>query len=174
MGLRGNISPNICRKIAVGYESRKNKKDLSIPYPYAKIRFMKKSIITLFVFCLSFSAFAQNSNLDDAISEKLAPLLNNYLGNYQIRFQATHTFQIKPGQTSSVPVFLSSVDTLNAEGLQDCEENKSSIVCLLASSVESFVKINAVKNGAITLDITLYQNSKFVKEIKNVEVLKFN
>jgi hypothetical protein len=132
-----------------------------------------KKIITIFLISFSFSVLAQESSLDDSISENLAPLLSNYLRDYQARFEAVHVLPLSPGQSSTKPVFLLPVTSFNAASLQDCEENASSLVCQTAKAINAYVATYVVTKGKINLNITIFQNAKVVKEFKDIELLRF-
>lgn len=135
---------------------------------------MKKTLLLVLSLLFTFSASAQDS-LDDAMSEKLSPLLSNYLGDYGVSIQAEHVFFLAVGQpqTQTIPVLLLPAQVLKAESLQDCDENASSTVCKLAGAIKQYIQINNVTKGKITLDLKIYQSNKLVKDIKDVEVLSF-
>lgn len=134
-----------------------------------------KTLIISAALLFNFTAWAADSSLDDAISEKLSPLLSNYIGDSSVSIQAEHIFFLASDQqqTKTIPVFLSPIQLIKAEGLQDCEENASSMVCQMAEAIEQYIKAQNTTRGKINLNLKIFKKSKLVKEISNVEVLSF-
>lgn len=134
---------------------------------------MKKIISVILLTLLSLCAFADESTLDDAISEKLAPLLSNYIGDHEAQFEAVLVTMVTPDLSNRTPVLLVPPVSLESDSLQDCEEKSSSLVCRLAQNIETFLKNGGITKGKIILDIKVFKDKKFVKEFKDVEVLSF-
>ena len=58
-----------------------------------------KTFIIIAVLFFNFPAWAEDSSLDDTISERLAPLVSNYVGDFGVSIQVEHVFSLAPGQT---------------------------------------------------------------------------
>ena len=133
---------------------------------------MKKTMIALLALLLTLPSFSNTSMLDDNMSEILAPILSNYTGDHQIRIQARFEASVTPETSTSVPILLSSPVDLKPSSLQDCDENCSSLVCMLSKQIVQWIETNKPSKGAVKLDLTLFQNQQVKKEIKNVEVFR--
>jgi len=135
---------------------------------------MKNFILTA-VLLLTFPAWSADTSMDDEISERLAPVLSNYLGDYEVIIQIEHVFPLAEGkpETKTIPISLIPAQTLTADSLQDCDENASSYVCSLAKSIKQYIDKTNANKGQIIFDIKIQQNKKLVKEFKNFEVFSF-
>lgn len=133
-----------------------------------------KTAALLLLIVFSTSSFSQSTTLDDSISEKLAPLLSNYLSDYAVQFQVTHYVKVVNDLQVSKPVLLVPPKTITAGDLQDCEENANSIVCSISKQINQYIQMNAVKSGRFVMDIKVMKDvSKPVQEFKSVEVYSF-
>ena len=133
-----------------------------------------KTAALLLLILFSTSSFSQSTTLDDSMSEKLAPLLSNYLRDYAVQFQVTHYVKVVNDLQVSKPVLLVPPKSITAGDLQDCEENATSLVCSISSQINQYIQTNAVKSGRFVMDIKVMKDgSKPVQEFKAVEVYSF-
>ncbi len=131
-----------------------------------------KNLILIAVLLLSFSAWTADTSMDDEISERLAPVLSNYLGDHEIGIQLEHEFPLVVGkpETNRLPISLIPARTLTADSLQDCDENASSFVCGLADDIKQYINKTKADKGKIISTIKILQNKKLIKEIKDFEI----
>ncbi len=130
-----------------------------------------KTAALLLLLVFSTTSFSQSTTIDDSISEKLAPLLSNYLSDYAVQIQVTHYLKVVNDLQVSKPVLLVPPKTITAGDLQDCEENATSLVCSIAKQINQYIQMNAVKTGKFVMDIKVMKDgTKPVQEFKAVEV----
>jgi hypothetical protein len=131
---------------------------------------MKNTLIILLFLTFTFAATAKET-LDDSISEILAPLLSNYVGDHQIRISAEYKLLQVPG---TLPIVLTTTSELTAESLQDCDEGSISLVCNLANSINNWLQSQKPTNGKVYLHIKLFNKTPTpVKEFKDIEVFSY-
>ncbi len=133
-----------------------------------------RTLTLLFSLTYSLISFAGPASLDDEISERLAPLLSNYLGSHSSRFEVFHLAALSDGIVTRTPVLLTPFTNLSAESLQDCDENSSSTVCGISKSIDTFIKQSGINKGTINLTVTVMKDNKPIKVFKDIEILKFD
>lgn len=133
-----------------------------------------KTAALLLLLIFSTTSFSQSTTIDDSISDKLAPLLSNYLSDHSVQIQVTHVVKIGNDLNTSKPVLLVPPKSITAGDLQDCEENVTSLVCSISKQINQYIQANAVSSGKFVMDIkVLKDGSKPVQEFKAVEVYSF-